>query len=141
AWAPRARAARLWSRRARTGVKRWGCGARATLRLGAGMGLYGQDMDESVSPRESGLAWTVDLVRPRDFVGQEALVARPTLRQLMGLLLLDKGGVLRAHQRVRTANGDGEITSGSFSPTLGTSIALARLPASVAPGETVHVEV
>ena len=68
-------------------------------------------------------------------------MARPTLRQLMGLLLLDKGGVLRAHQRVRTANGDGEITSGSFSPTLGTSIALARLPASVAPGETVHVEV
>ena len=105
------------------------------------MNLYGQDMDESLTPLESGLAWTVDLVSPRDFVGKEALVARPALRQLLGLLLLDKGGVLRSHQRVRTAKGDGEITSGSFSPTLGTSIALARLPAGVAPSETVHVEV
>src|SRR5437899_2776539 len=138
---PNGRAAGFWSTLAATGVKPCGLGARDTLRLEAGMNLYGQDMDESVSPLESGLAWTVDLVRPRDFVGKEALVARPTLRQLLGLLLLDKGGVLRSHQRVRTAKGDGEITSGSFSPTLGTSIALARLPASVAPGETVHVEV
>ena len=95
------------------------------------MNLYGQDMDESVTPLESGLGWTVDLASARDFVGKAALVAKPPARELRGLLLLDKGGVLRAHQRVRTAHGDGEITSGTFSPTLAASIALARLPAAV----------
>ena len=97
------------------------------------MNLYGQDMDETVSPLESGLAWTVDLASPRDFVGKAALAAQPPTRQLAGLVLVDKGGVLRAHQVVRTAHGDGEITSGTFSPTLNRSIALARLPAGVAP--------
>ena len=82
------------------------------------MNLYGQDMDETVSPLESGLAWTVDLASPRDFVGKAALLAQPAAEQLTGLLLLDAGGVLRAHQKVRTAHGDGEITSGTFSPTL-----------------------
>ena len=65
----------------------------------------------------------------------------PPTRQLIGLLLLDKGGVLRAQQKVRTAQGDGQITSGTFSPTLGQSIALARLPGGVAPGDTVEVEI
>ncbi len=105
-----------------------GLGARDTLRLEAGMNLYGQDMDERVTPLESGLAWTVDLASPRDFVGKAALLAHPPQRQLAGLVLTDKGGVLRAHQAVRTAHGDGEITSGTFSPTLNRSIALARLP-------------
>jgi aminomethyltransferase len=94
-----------------------------------------------VSPLESGLAWTVDLASPRDFVGKAALTAAAPARQLVGLLLLDKGGVLRAHQVVRAAQGEGEITSGTFSPTLGQSIALARLPAGVEPGETVKVVV
>ena len=103
------------------------------------MNLYGQDMDESVTPLESGLGWTVDLASARDFVGKAALAATPPARELRGLLLLDKGGVLRAHQRVHTAHGDGEITSGTFSPTLGASIALARLPAAVQPGDVVRV--
>ena len=90
------------------------------------MNLYGQDMDETVTPQESGLAWTVDLASPRDFIGKSALNAHPPARQLVGLVLLDKGGVLRAHQRVHTDRGDGEITSGTFSPTLNQSIALAR---------------
>ena len=71
--------------------------------------------------------------------GKAALVAHPPSRQLAGLVLVDKGGVLRAHQVVRTDRGDGEITSGTFSPTLNQSIALARLPAGVAPGDTVRV--
>ena len=98
-------------------------------------------MDETVSPLESGLAWTVDLASPRDFVGKSALAGHPPSRLQAGLVLVDKGGVLRAHQIVRTGLGDGEITSGTFSPTLNLSIALARLPLGVAPGATVKVVV
>ncbi len=138
---PATRAEATWRALEAAGVKPAGLGARDTLRLEAGMNLYGQDMDESVSPLNSGLAWTVDLASARDFVGKAALLAKPGAQQLTGLLLLDAGGVLRAHQKVRTAHGDGEITSGTFSPTLGKSIALARLPAAVAPGDIVHVAV
>jgi aminomethyltransferase len=136
---PATRVVELWHALAAAGVQPAGLGARDTLRLEAGMNLYGQDMDETVSPLESGLAWTVDLASPRDFVGKAALAANPPQRQMTGLLLTDKGGVLRAHQVVRTAKGDGEITSGTFSPTLGKSIALARLPAGVAQGNEVKV--
>jgi glycine cleavage system T protein (aminomethyltransferase) len=130
-----------WQALAAAGVAPCGLGARDTLRLEAGMNLYGQDMDEMVSPLASGLAWTVDLASPRDFVGKAALLADPPTQQLTGLLLQDAGGVLRAHQKVHTAHGDGEITSGTFSPTLGKSIALARLPRGVAPGDVVRVAV
>ena len=138
---PAARVGALWQALVAAGVRPCGLGARDTLRLEAGMNLYGQDMDENVSPLESGLAWTVDLASPRDFVGKAALTAAAPARQLIGLVLLDKGGVLRAHQVVRAAHGEGEITSGTFGPTLGQSIALARLPAGVQPGETVKVVV
>jgi aminomethyltransferase len=138
---PASRVAALWQALVTAGVRPAGLGARDTLRLEAGMNLYGQDMDETVSPLESGLTWTVDLASPRDFVGKAALVAAPPQRQLTGLVLTDKGGVLRAHQPVRTAHGDGEITSGTFSPTLAQSIALARLPAAVQPGDVVRVVV
>jgi aminomethyltransferase len=138
---PSTRAVEFWHALAAAGVKPCGLGARDTLRLEAGMNLYGQDMDETVNPLESGLAWTVDLVSARDFVGKAALLARAPTRQLIGLLLEDKGGVLRAHQKVMTRAGEGEITSGTFSPTLGASIALARLPAGVFAGERAQVEV
>jgi aminomethyltransferase len=138
---PATRVGELWHALAACGVRPAGLGARDTLRLEAGMNLYGQDMDETVSPLESGLAWTVDLASERDFVGKAALLAHPPQRQLTGLLLSGKGGVLRAHQSVRTAHGDGEITSGTFSPTLNRSIAFARLPAAVRPDETVSVAV
>jgi aminomethyltransferase len=105
------------------------------------MNLYGQDMDESVSPLASGLAWTVDLASPRDFVGKDALRVHPPTQALLGLVLLEPGGVLRAHQKVNTAHGDGEVTSGTFSPTLGKSIALARLPVGIAAGDIVKVAV
>jgi len=130
-----------WKRLAAAGVKPCGLGARDTLRLEAGMNLYGQDMDETVTPLESGLAWTVVLGDARDFVGKAGLVARKCERELTGLVLLGRGGVLRAHQKVHAAAGEGEITSGGFSPTLEQSIALARLPAGTAPGSRVRVEV
>ena len=137
---PASKAEAVWQALLDAGVKPIGLGARDTLRLEAGMNLYGQDMDETVSPLDAGLAWTIDLVSPRDFVGKAALLARPGQKQFLGLLLLDKG-VLRAHQKVVTAQGEGEITSGTFSPTLQQSVALARLPLGVALGDTVKVEV
>jgi aminomethyltransferase len=105
------------------------------------MNLYGQDMDDEVSPLDAGLAWTVDLAPWRDFVGRAALESRGQRSDFLGLLLLGGGGVLRAHQKVSTPAGDGEITSGTFSPTLSRSIALARLPRGTAPGDIVHVQV
>ena len=110
-------------------------------RLEAGMNLYGQDMDEAVNPLESGLAWTLDLKSPRDFVGKPPLLAAQASLQLAGLVLQEQGGILRAHQRVTSSQGDGEVTSGSYSPTLGRSIALARMPSRVVPGDIVHVDI
>jgi len=143
---PAQHAEAMWHGLVAANVVPCGLGARDTLRLEAGMNLYGQDMDESVSPLESGLGWTVDLASERDFVGKGALLAHPATRQLVGLVLQESGGVLRAHQRVQVEQGggegsDGEITSGTYSPTLRTSIALARVPVGVAPGDVVRVEV
>jgi aminomethyltransferase len=129
----------LWNALVAVGVKPAGLGARDTLRLEAGMNLYGQDMDESVNPLDAGLAWTIDLVSERDFVGKAALQAKGQQAQFLGLVLREKGGILRAHQKIITAQGEGEITSGTFSPTMQQAIALARLPLGVAIGDTVHV--
>ena len=141
---PASKAEAFWQVLIDAGVRPIGLAARDTLRLEAGMNLYGQDMDESVSPLDAGLAWTVDLLAARDFVGKTALLANPQKKQFLGLLLLDRG-VLRAHQKVFTeVNGtssEGEITSGTFSPTLQQSIALACLPIDVAIGDTVKVEI
>jgi aminomethyltransferase len=137
---PAARAESVWSALLRAGATPCGLGARDTLRLEAGMNLYGQDMDESVTPAESGLGWTVDFGGTRDFIGRRALEEEHPARNLVGLVLLDRG-VLRAHQRVATAHGEGLTTSGGFAPTLGRSIALARVPKAVQPGDTVRVEV
>ena len=132
----------LWNALVAAGVKPAGLGARDTLRLEAGMNLYGQDMDESVNPLDAGLAWTIDLVSERDFVGKAALQAKGQNAQFVGLILREKGGVLRAHQKVIAADGaTGEITSGTFSPTMQQAIALARVPLDVAIGDTVHVEI
>jgi aminomethyltransferase len=132
----------LWNALVTEGVKPAGLGARDTLRLEAGMNLYGMDMDESVNPLDAGLAWTIDLVSERDFIGKAALQAKGQNAQFMGLILREKGGILRAHQRVVAASGEaGEITSGTFSPSMQQAIALARLPMDVAIGDTVHVEI
>ncbi|MBI4292345.1 MAG: glycine cleavage system aminomethyltransferase GcvT [Betaproteobacteria bacterium] len=137
---PTGNAQRVWDDLLRAGAAPCGLGARDTLRLEAGMNLYGQDMDETVTPTESGLAWTVDASGERDFVGRAALKAETPQRRLAGLVLIGRG-VLRAHQRVATTHGEGQTTSGSFAPTLGRSIAFARLPKAVANGDSVQVEV
>jgi len=133
---PAEQAAAMWQKLVEQGVRPCGLGARDSLRLEAGMNLYGSDMDESISPLEAGLNWTVAWEPvERDFIGRQALAAQRDkggMRKFVGLVLQDKG-VLRAHQDV-VLNGEvvGETTSGGFSPTLGTSIALARVSADVA---------
>ena len=130
---PADEAAALWDCLLAAGVQPAGLGARDTLRLEAAMNLYGTDMDESISPLEAGLGWTVAWEpEDRGFIGRSALETirqKPDRRRFVGLLLEDKG-VLRGHQRVIVDGvGDGEITSGGFSPTIGRSLALARVPA------------
>jgi aminomethyltransferase len=133
----------VWKRLNEAGVQSCGLGARDTLRLEAGMNLYGQDMDEDHNPLEAGLAWTVafDPVS-RNFVGRpalEALKRRGLAMQLVGLLLAERA-VMRAHQPVIVNNvSAGEITSGTYSPTLGRSIGFARVP--VGSGAEVQVDI
>jgi len=135
-------AAPVWRELNKHGVKSAGLGARDTLRLEAAMNLYGNDMDESQNPLESGLAWTVSFENPaRDFIGRkalESLKAAGLAKKFVALVLEDRG-VLRGHQRVVTSAGDGEITSGTFSPTMEKSVALARVPRAT--GATVQVDV
>ncbi len=139
---PAAQAEALWNALLAAGVKPAGLGARDTLRLEAGMNLYGQDMDETTNPLDAGLAWTIDLVSERDFIGKAALQAKGQGAQFVGLILREKGGILRAHQRVIAASGNfGEITSGTFSPSMQQAIALARVPMDVAVGDTVQVAI
>lgn len=136
---PARAAADVWHSLVRAGVAPCGLGARDTLRLEAGMNLYGHEMDETVSPLDAGLAWTVDLKSARAFIGREKLETLGQTRRLVGLTLSERG-VLRAHMQVQTHAGEGEITSGTFSPTLGFSIAMARVPLATRIGDTVHVD-
>ncbi len=130
---PAGQAADYWNRLVDAGVRPCGLGARDTLRLEAGMNLYGSDMDETISPLEAGLGWTIAWEpENRAFIGRQPLTemrAKKDRRRFVGLVLEDKG-VLRDHMRVVVDGvGEGEITSGGFSPTLQRSIAMARLPA------------
>ncbi len=130
----------LWTALLDAGVAPCGLGARDTLRLEAGMNLYGNDMDETVSPLHSGLAWTVAFEpESRDFIGRSALQqqrAAGDLPRFVGLVLEGRG-VLRSHLPVFVGSGQGETTSGTFSPTMQRSIAMARIPA----GDETHCEV
>ncbi|MFI4954686.1 MAG: glycine cleavage system aminomethyltransferase GcvT [Gammaproteobacteria bacterium] len=128
---PANEAAKLWQDLLNAGVKPAGLGARDTLRLEAGMNLYGTDMDESVTPLESNLGWTVAWEpQDRDFIGRKALTTQREQgvpRQLVYVVLTGKG-VVRNHQKVMVHDGVGEITSGSFSPVLQKGIGFARVP-------------
>ncbi len=145
---PVSEAAALWDKLAGAGVKPCGLGARDTLRLEAGMNLYGTDMTEETSPLVSGLTWTIAWQpEDRDFIGRKALqaeTAQGVQQKLVGLVLEGRG-VLRSHQKVLAENaegeivGEGEITSGTFSPSLQKSIALARVP--IATGKTCKVDI
>jgi len=144
---PEAEVGALWSGLLAAGVAPIGLGARDSLRLEAGMNLYGSDMDETTSPLESALAWTVAWdPAERDFIGRSAISAQReqgVTRKLVGLVLQGRG-VIRGHQPVRCSQsgealGAGEVTSGGFSPTLNRSIALARVPSGC--GDHCEVEV
>ncbi len=133
----------IWNQLLQAGVEPCGLGARDTLRLEAGMNLYGNDMDESISPLIANMAWTVALEpTERNFVGRSAIEAEKTAgikTKLVGLVLQGKG-VLRAHQKVIVSGiGEGETTSGTFSPTLKIGIAMARVPSTT--GEEALVEI
>ncbi len=120
----------FWEALLKHGVVPCGLGSRDTLRLEAGLNLYGADMDESVSPLRCGLKWTVALGEERDFIGRQALYheLKAGLKDKQVGLILNGKGVLRAGYSVRTVFGSGTLTSGSYSPTLGCSIAFARVP-------------
>lgn len=140
---PADKAADFWRRLDQAGVAPCGLGARDTLRLEAGMNLYGSDMDEETSPLESGLGWTVAWEpAERDFVGRSALEAQrndPQRQQFIGLVLTGRG-VLRNHLRLLDGERQiGEITSGGFAPTLERSIAFARVKPGI--GETCEVDI
>ncbi len=141
---PADKAVAFWQDLFSAGVAPVGLGARDTLRLEAGMNLYGSDMDETTTPLEAGLAWTVAWEpAARKFIGREVLErqkAQGVARKLVGLVLEGKG-VLRNHQKLRCQYGEGEITSGSFSPTLNKSIAFARAPAAARVGDICQVEI
>ena len=137
---PAAPAVDLLKRLVAAGVQACGLAARDTLRLEAGMNLYGSDMGEQNTPLTSNMAWTVRF--EHEFIGRAALLAQQQagLGEALTGLLLEERGVLRAHMPVHLPDGRrGETTSGSFSPTLERSIALARLPLPLP--ETVEVEV
>lgn len=131
---PAKEAERFWNALLQAGVSACGLGARDTLRLEAGLNLYGSDMNETTSPLESNLAWTIAWEpHDRDFIGKTALLAqiKAGLSQKLVGLILEERGMLRDHLPVIIpGTGKGEITSGSFSPTLGKAIALARIPMS-----------
>ena len=119
----------LWQQLVAADVRPCGLGARDTLRLEAGMNLYGNDMDEQVSPLAAGMGWTL-VFNERGFIGEQALLAQKSAGHAVQVGLVMEGkGILRAHQKVVTESGEGEVTSGTFSPTLGVSIGLARVPA------------
>lgn len=138
---PEAKAADFWQQLLEAGVKPAGLGARDTLRLEAGMNLYGQDMDETVSPLAANMGWTIAWEpADRNFIGRAALEQQKAAGsdKLVGLVMEQKG-VLRHGQRVVVEGGEGIITSGTFSPTLGFSIAMARVPATV--GDSAEVDI
>jgi len=140
---PDTEAAAFWDGLAESGVKPCGLGARDTLRLEAGMNLYGSDMTETTSPLISGLGWTIAWEpEERDFIGRAALQKerdKGVTQKLVGLVLEDKG-ILRGHQTVVVEGaGEGMTTSGTFSPTLKQSIALARVPKQT--GDRCQVEI
>lgn len=123
----------LWDKFLRQGIRPCGLAARDTLRIEAGMLLYGQDMDENTTPLESGLSWTVKFAHEdRNFIGMGALLSQKNHglnRKMVGLVLEENMGIMRSGQKVIVEGcADGVITSGTFSPSLNKSIALARVP-------------
>lgn len=131
----------LWNDLLAVGVKPCGLGARDTLRLEAGMNLYGNEMTQDVNPLVAALGWTVSLKdAERAFVGRDSLEGVTPQEGMVGLKLRERG-VMRSGMKVRTAQGEGVVTSGTMSPTVGVSIGMARVPVGAQPGEQAEVEI
>ncbi|MFM7087274.1 MAG: glycine cleavage system aminomethyltransferase GcvT [Cyanobium sp.] len=125
----------LWHQLLQRGVEPCGLGARDTLRLEAAMHLYGQDMDATTTPLEAGLGWLVHLENPVAFLGREVLErqsAEGVSRRLVGLKLQGRAIARHGYPVLHDGAVVGEITSGTWSPTLGEAIALAYVPAALA---------
>lgn len=142
---PAAQAENFWQQLITAGVAPCGLGARDTLRLEAGMNLYGNEMDENISPLQANMSWTIAWEpESRDFIGKQALLAEKAAgvkHKLVGLLLQGKG-IIRAQMPVIIEDiGKGKTTSGSLSPSLQKSIGLARVPQATALGQTVMLEI
>lgn len=131
----------LWKMLIDLGVKPCGLGARDSLRIEAGLNLYGQDMDESTNPFDVNLGWTVGLGNERDFVGKNEILCQGQSFQFCGIRAIKENGIFRAGQHVTSKYGDGLMTSGTFSPTLAQSIGLAKLPMNLPFGERVQVHI
>jgi aminomethyltransferase len=133
----------LWNNLKNSGIQPCGLAARDTLRLEAGLLLYGQDMDTTTSPLESALAWTIKWdPAERDFIGMGALFSQKQTgitRKMVGLTLLEKGIMRHGQSVIVEGYPDGIITSGTYSPSLKQSIALARVPTQT--GDEVWVDI
>jgi aminomethyltransferase len=137
---PNAKAGEFWEKLVAQGAQQIGLGARDTLRLEAGLDLYGHEMDETVSPWQANLAWTLSFSE-RDFIGKAALLKEKEqgiAKQLVGIIL-PQGGILRAEQILETNLGEGIITSGTFSPFLKVAIGMGRVPVGCAPDIRVRI--
>ncbi len=136
--APHARITAIWQQFLELGAKPCGLGARDTLRLEAGLNLYGQDMDENTTPLSSGLSFALHWT-DRDFMGRDVLTAMKKENDfwLRKGLILHHGGILRPGMKVMGDFGESKVLSGSYSPTLSASIALVRLPQGTEQG--IHV--
>ena len=131
----------LWNDLLAAGVRPCGLGARDTLRLEAGMNLYGHEMNTEVNPLVAGLAWTVSFKGAgRDFIGRSALEGVTPESKMVGVRLRERG-VMRDGMKLRSSKGEGIITSGTMSPSIGASIGMARVPVGVEPGDEVEVEI
>ena len=119
----------LWDQALELGCTPIGLGARDTLRLEAGLNLYGNDMTINNHPYESNMGWTIDMSdESREFIGKDALLSidQSKSQKIVGIILQDKG-ILRSGYEITHEQGKGEVLSGSYSPTLQSSIGLARV--------------
>ena len=119
----------LWDQALELGCTPIGLGARDTLRLEAGLNLYGNDMTINNHPYESNMGWTIDMSdENREFIGKDAILSidQSKSQKIVGIILQDKG-ILRSGYEITHEQGKGVVLSGSYSPTLQSSIGLARV--------------
>ncbi len=138
-------AQQLWRSLLQAGVTPCGLGARDTLRLEAAMSLYGQEIDDTVSPLEAGLGWVVHLKDKGDFIGRDVLEQQKSAgvtRRLVGLEMSGRYIARHDYRVMFQGKAVGEVTSGTLAPTVEKAIALAYVPKELSkPGQALEVEI